>query len=139
MLYLLDTNVISELRKRERMNESVKAWSGTLRPNNLFLSVMTIGEIRKAIEEKRNRDSAQAIALEAWMERTIRDFGRHILPVTLPIANRWGTLCITQRLPDANAYLAATALEHDLTLATRNTTDFACSGVKLVNPWSFAG
>ena len=135
-LYLLDTCVLSELRKREKMNPKVQAWFVKVPANDLFLSVMTIGEIRRGIEEKRLHDFQQAVHLEKWMGRTLSLFRSHILPVTAVIADRWGKLCIGQALPEVDGLIAATALTHDLTLVTRNVQDFKRSGVKLQNPFA---
>ena len=134
-MFLVDTNVVSELRKLERMNPGVREWFDGTVPNDMFLSVITVGEIRKGIEEKRLSDPAQAEALERWMARTLTIFANHTLPVTRDIADRWGALCPGQPLPPSDGLLAATALVHDLTMVTRNTKDFERSGVRLLNPW----
>ena len=134
-LYLLDTCVVSEIRKKERMDSKVATWFFSVPSNNLFLSVLTIGEIRRGVEEKRLTDPVQADHLDRWMEKTKGIFLHHTLPIATSIADRWGRLCIGQRLPMVDGYIAATALEHDLTVVTRNTADFARSGCKLLNPW----
>lgn len=134
-LFLLDTCVLSELRKRERMAASVQTWFESVPANNLFLSVITIGEIRRGIEQKRLHDPVQADHLEQWMKRTLSLFLPHILPITALIADRWGSLSIRQKLPEGDGYIAATALIHNLTVVTRNTPDFARTGVKLLNPF----
>ncbi len=134
-LYLLDTCVLSELRKRDRMHPHLQSWFRKVPPNDLFLSVMTIGEIRRGIEEKRLRDLVQATHLENWMQRMLTVFRAHVLPVTISIADRWGALSVGQRLPEVDGLIASTALEHDLTLVSRNKADFKRSGVKLFNPF----
>jgi predicted nucleic acid-binding protein len=136
MFFLLDTNIVSELRKRERMNPGVLAWFEATYVHNLFLSVITIGEIRRGIEEKRPSDSVQAGHLDAWMERTLTLFQGHLLPITPVIADRWGRLCPNQPLSIEDGLIAATALEHDMLLVTRNTKDFKRTGVKLLNPFT---
>ncbi len=134
-MFLVDTNVVSELRKLERMNPGVREWFDATPPNDMFLSVITVGEIRKGIEEKRLRDPAQAEALDRWMARMLTIFAGHTLPITEAIADRWGALCPGQPLPPADGLIAATALVHDLTLVTRNTGDFDRGGVRALNPW----
>lgn len=138
-LQLLDTNVVSELKKRSKMHPKVRAWFQAAPANSLFLSVMTFGEIRNGIENKRLRDPRQAEALERWMQRLLVQFRGHIVPVTLHIADRWGRLCPGQRLPEMDALQAATALEHNLTVVTRNVVHFERSGVSILNPWEYTG
>ena len=135
MRYLLDTNFISELRKGDRANRGVQAWAMANDPALWALSGVTIGEIRTGIEDCRDRDPAQAKAIEAWLTREIANFGGNILPVTLDIADRWGRLMSATNLPDTDLMLAATALEHGLTVVTRNLADFRGTGTRLVNPW----
>lgn len=135
MRYLLDTNFISELRKGDRANRGVQAWAIANDPAQWSLSVLTIGEIRTGIEDCRDTDPAQAAALEKWLTAQVTKFSANILAVTLDIADRWGRLMSATRLPDTDLLLAATALEYDLTVVTRNVADFRDSGVRLVNPW----
>ncbi len=135
MRYLLDTNFISELRKGDRANRGVKAWAMSHDSALWALSVITIGEIRKGIEELRRRDTRQAHAIEGWLTTIHEEFSDKILPVSLEIADRWGRLMATNQLPPSDMLLAATAMEHGLTVITRNTTDFEGSGASFHNPW----
>jgi predicted nucleic acid-binding protein len=99
------------------------------------LSVVTLAEIRRGIEDKRRTDSRQAHAIERWFDTIQVDFAENILPVTMEIADRWGRLLSTTQLPEQDLLLAATALEHGLTVVTRNVTDFEGSGARVHNPW----
>lgn len=127
--------MLSELRKKERMNAGLREWYEATGSNEMFLSVITVGEIRRGIEQKRINDSIQADVLEAWMARTMHDFARHIRPVTKQIAETWGRITPHQPLPAADGLIAATALVDGLTLVTRNIVDFERSGVRILNPW----
>lgn len=135
MRYLLDTNFISELRKRDRANRGVQAWAMNNDSGLCALSVITLGEIRKGIEDKRRTDIQQAHVIEGWLDTVLTEFSQNILPVNVEIANRWGRLVSTAKLPSVDLLLAATALEHDLTVITRNTSDFEGSGARFHNPW----
>jgi predicted nucleic acid-binding protein len=135
MRYLLDTNFISELRKGDRANRGVQAWAMANDPTLCALSVVTIAEIRKGIEDRRRTDTRQAHAIEGWLGTILTDFAENILPVNVDIADRWGRLLSTTQLPVQDLLLAATALEHDLTVITRNTVDFEGSGARFHNPW----
>jgi len=135
MAFLLDTNVLSELRKGVRCHPGVRAWLEAQTSDELFVSVLALAEIRDGIEGLRPRDPRQAARLEAWMEETLEQFGGRILPVTPEIADRWGLLRLPQPLPDFDRLMAATALEHRLDLVTRNVRDFERAGVTVVNPW----
>jgi predicted nucleic acid-binding protein len=135
MRYLLDTNFISELRKGDRANSGVQSWAMSHDPRLCALSVITIGEIRKGIEDKRRTDTRQAHVIEGWLATVLSEFTENILPVSVEIADRWGRLLSTTQLPAQDLLLAATALEHGLTVITRNTADFEGSGVEIHNPW----
>ena len=135
MRYLLDTNFISELRRNDRANRGVLAWEMANNPALCALSVATIAEVRAGIEACRGRDLVKAKALEEWLEIQVTKFGGNILPLTMEIADRWGRLIAATGLPERDLILAATALEHDLTLVTRNVADFKGTGVRVVNPW----
>ncbi len=134
MGYLLDTCVLSELRK-PKADPGVAAWMAGIQPEEAFLSVLTLGEIRRGIELRRARDSAAARALERWLLGLEAHYADRILPVTAVIADRWGRLSPNQPLPVTDGLIAATALEHKLTVVTRNTEDFARSGVSLLDPF----
>jgi predicted nucleic acid-binding protein len=135
MRYLLDTNFVFELRKGERANPGVSAWAMANDPGLCALSVVTLAEIRRGIEDKRRVDTRQAYAIECWFAVLQADFAANILPVSIAIADRWGRLMSATRLPEKDLLLAATALEHGLTVVTRNTVDFEGSGARFHNPW----
>ena len=135
MRYLLDTNFISELRKRDRANRGVQAWAMNNDSGLCALSVITLGEIRKGIEDKRRTDIQQAHVIERWLDTVLTEFSENILTVNVESADRWGRLVSTAKLPSVDLLLAATALEHDLTVITRNTADFEGSGARFHNPW----
>jgi predicted nucleic acid-binding protein len=134
--FLLDTNVVSELRKGPRAHAGVRHWISLQRPGrNLYLSVLTVGELRGGVELLRFRDPEQAVHLDTWVRGLVNGFDSRILPVSLAIAERWGHLASHQPIPDLDRLLAATAIEHALTIATRNLRDFERTGVPLMNPW----
>lgn len=136
MSYLVDTNVLSELR-RKSPDPGVVAWFGQRPSTTLYLSVLTLGEIRKGVECI--GDQARRQSLIDWLETDLQHFftGR-ILGIDSPVADRWGRLIAAagRPLPAIDSLLAATALEHDLVLVTRNTRDFAGLPVEVFNPWS---
>lgn len=135
MPYLLDTNVLSELRKGRRANPEVLGWAEARRRDAHYVSVLSLGEVRRGIEMLRGRPRTQRAELEAWLERLIRDYEDAILGVTAEVADRWGRLGAIRPLPVVDGLLAATALEHGLTLATRNVKDFRGLGVEVENPF----
>jgi len=135
MSYLIDTNVISELRKGRRCDSNVSAWFASLADDEVYLSALTIGEIRRGTERIRRRDSKAAKRLDQWLGSIVEQYGEAILPVDRAVAERWGRLNVPDPLPLIDGLLAATALEHDLTLATRNVKDVARSGSPCVNPF----
>ena len=135
MKFLLDTNILAELRKGDRANVRVATWFASLDPEAIVLSVLTIGEIRRGIESLRRRDRRAAASLQRWLGRLVRDHGDRILTVDLAVAEEWGRLNVPDPLPVVDGLLAATAKVHQLTLATRNVKDVARTGVPLVNPF----
>ncbi len=135
MAYLLDTCVLSELRKPTG-NRGVTIWMAGIRPDEAFLSVLTVGEIRRGIELHRAKDAKAAGALERWLLGLEAHYADRILPITAEIADRWGRLSLTQPLPVSDGLIAATGLEHKLTVVTRNIADFERSGVNTLNPFS---
>ena len=133
--YLLDTNVISELRKRDRASEYVRSWLHAHRADEFWLSVLVVGELRRGVELVARRDDAAASALRAWLDSTVQDYADRILPITLAISERWATLSVPDPIPVIDGLLAATAIEHHLTLATRNVSDVRATGAEVVNPF----
>jgi len=135
MAYLLDTCVISELRK-PHCDLSVATWMAGIQPDEVFLNVITLGEIRRGIELHRAKDTKAAGALERWLLGLESHYAERILPISSAIAERWGRLCLNQPLPVSDGLIAATGLEHKLTIVTRNVFDFERSGVNTLNPFS---
>ena len=135
MSYLIDTNVVSELRKGGRCDPNVTTWFEGVPDDQVFLSVLTIGEIRKGIEHIRRRDPQSARVLDAWLDRLALDHASRLLPINQAIAEEWGRLNVPDPLPVIDGLLAATARVHSLTLATRNVRDVEATGVRCVNPF----
>jgi len=135
-MYLLDTNILSELRKGRRCDEGVRKWAASTRGERHCISVLSLGEIRKGIEILRRKAPDQCPTFERWLSRLETDYERDLLPLTLPIADRWGRLMAEIQLPAIDGLLAATAFEHHLKVATRNTRDFERAGVPVVNPFA---
>lgn len=136
MSYLLDTNVVSELRKGPRCDAGVAEWMAGTDERELFLSVLVVGEIRNGIEKVRRRDPAGASALSAWLASVQALHEQRILPVDLRVAEEWGRLAARRSIPVVDGLLAATALVHGLTLVTRNTRDVTATGVALLDPFA---
>lgn len=136
MSYLIDTNVISELRKGKRADQRVVAWFSGLEDDQVFISALTLGEIRRGIESIRRRDAKAAAALESWMGRITAQHGDRVLPVDKAIADEWGRMNVPDPLPVVDGLLAATAKALGLTLATRNVTDVERTGVACLDPFS---
>jgi len=135
---LLDTVVISELRKGSKTDVHVQAWNRSLASAPVVLSVITLLELRKGIEQVQKRDPAFAIKLEHWYHTDLATlFHNAILPVDRAVAECAGGLYSIRTFPPNDALIAATALVHGLTLATRNEADFAGTGVTVVNPWQW--
>ena len=135
MSYLLDTNVISEVVQR-KPDSNVITWLKQLPDEALFISVLTLGEIRSGVERLGNGRRREKLRL--WLEHDLVDwFGGRVLTVDTPVADRWGRLLADagRPLPTIDSLLAATALHHELRLVTRNTKDFGIPGLKLINPW----
>jgi predicted nucleic acid-binding protein len=133
---LLDTNVLSELRKRDRANPHVRAWSKTVDETAVWLSVLVLGEIRCGIEAVRPRDAEAARHLDRWLGRIERAYEGRVLVVDRFVSLEWGRLNAAHGpLPSIDGLLAATALVHDLTLVTRNTKDVARTGTRMLNPF----
>jgi toxin FitB len=134
--YLIDTNVISELRKGERADPALTSWFAEIADEEVYLSVLTLGEIRKGIESIRRRDPQAANALESWLGRLSEAHRDRVLPVERSIAEEWGRLSAPDPQPVIDGLLAATAKVTGLTLATRNTADILSTGVDFVDPFA---
>jgi toxin FitB len=132
--WLVDTNILSELRKGERANGGVRAWFADAGENELFTSVLVLGDVRRSIESIRRRDVASALALEQWLMRLTTSFTDRVLPVDARVADRWGRLNVPDPVPTVDGLLAATALVHDLVLVTRNVRDVRHTGARLLDP-----
>jgi hypothetical protein len=132
--FLLDTNVVSEIRKKVP-NTGVEAWFDSVSADELFLSVVVVGEIRQGIERLARRDPAQAGVFEQWLTQLVDIYGDRIVPITIDVAQVWGRLSVPDPIPVVDGLLAATALAHDWTLVTRNGKDVASTGVRLLDPF----
>lgn len=136
MAYLVDTNIVSELRKAERCDPKVADWYAGVVDEDLFTSVLVIGELQRGIDRIRRRDPSAAQALDRWLGNLASSYGERILPITLPIAQLWGSFGVPDPLPTVDGLLAATAQHHGLVLVTRNVKDVVRTGVRHFNPFS---
>jgi predicted nucleic acid-binding protein len=135
-MYLLDTNVVSELRKGDRADPHVKAWAGKVDIGHMYLSVVTILELRMGILSVRRKDEKHAELLDIWLEKQVMtNFVERILPIDIPVALCCAGLHVPNHRSDRDALIAATALVHKLIMVTRNIRDFQETGVQLLNPW----
>jgi toxin FitB len=133
--WLVDTNVLSELRKADRCDPQVARWAESAAPEALFTSVLVLGEIRRGIERLRRSDPRQAKVLSRWLDQVRLAFAGRILEVTEQIAEEWGRQDVPDPKPVIDGLLAATAKVHGLTLVTRNAADFTPTGVQVLNPF----
>jgi len=133
--WLIDTNILSELRKGSRADNRVRAWFDATAEAELFTSVLVLGEIRRGVELIRRRDSTAAETLERWMKLLPDHFAGRLLPIDSAVAECWGALNVPNPIPTIDGLLAATAIVHDLVLATRNTADISRTGVRYFNPF----
>lgn len=134
-MFLVDTVTLSELRRRQRDPMAV-AWFERQRTADLFLSVISIGEIERGIARQRTIDPAFADALAVWLDRVLTLYGERVVPFDLRTARRWGALSARIGNDSADLMIAATALEHGLTVVTRNLSDFERAGVAVLDPFS---
>ena len=135
MSFLLDTNVISEIRKGPRADPGVRAWFESAPEEELHLSVLVLGELRRGVERMRTKDPVSAEALHDWLTDVVSVHGARILPVTHEVAECWGRMGIEQPLPVIDALLGATARVHGLTVVTRNEKDLTRTGAVVLNPF----
>jgi predicted nucleic acid-binding protein len=136
--YLLDTNVLSELRKSARqIHHSVSRWASAQLPEDLFVSVVSIFELEIGVLRKERGDPWQGGRLRAWLEQDVVEaFRGRVLDIDLRTARRAAGLHVPDPQPDRDAFIAATAKVHDLTVVTRNEADFTPLGIEVLNPWS---
>lgn len=138
-MYLIDTNVISEVRKTHKADAGVRKFFADIATNQtpLFLSVITVGELRRGVALIRHRgDALQARRLERWLQSILSDFAGNVLDVDVEVAQLWGQLCAPRAENALDKLIAATALIHGLTVVTRNGRHFNAVGVPLLNPFS---
>jgi predicted nucleic acid-binding protein len=134
MAFLLDTNVLAEVRKPSG-DRNVRAWFASVSGDELYLSVLVLGEIRQGIERLRPRDPAQAGVFETWLSTISRDYSDRVIPVSADVAQQWGRLNVPDPMPVIDGLMAATAKVHGLTLVTRNIRDVERAGVSLLDPF----
>jgi predicted nucleic acid-binding protein len=133
--YLLDTNVLSELRKGNKGHHSVRKWWAQIDGMDICVSVMALGEVRQGVERLRNRNPEKARDIERWLQSIPKTMGTRLLGVNHRVADVWGRMGVKRTLPLVDSLLAATAIAHDLTLVTRNTRDIKDTGVRYLNPF----
>ena len=135
-MYILDTNVVSELRKAKKAHQNVKKWAQALPSASLYISVISVLELEIGILLIERRDKEQGTILRAWMDRhVLPTFSGRILAIDTAVAQRCAALHVPNSRSDRDALIAATALVHGLTVATRNVADFERMGVGVLNPW----
>lgn len=135
MSYLIDTNIISEVRKGDRCDPHVSAWYASVADDDLFLSTLVLGEIRKGVELARPRDPAKAAALERWLGQVEAAFDGRVLGIDNAVSDQWGRMSAIRPIPVIDGLLAATAVTNGLTLVTRNDHDIAGLGAIVLNPF----
>ncbi len=132
-MFLIDTDVLSALRRPER-SPGVASWVAEQRTTDLYLSVVSVGEIEQGIEQQQRRDAEFARLLAAWLDNLIALYGDRVLAFDMPTARRWGRLCGALGHEGADLLIAATAIEHGLTVVTRNVRHFEPTGVRVLDP-----
>ena len=133
--YLVDTNVVSELRKGPRADPGVVDWIGSVGDQQLYLSVLVVGELRRGVERIARRDKRSAEALDRWLTGVVDEYEDRILPVDRSVAEEWGRINVPDPLSAIDGLMAATALVNDLTLVTRNAADVESSSVSTLDPF----
>jgi predicted nucleic acid-binding protein len=134
--YLLDTNVFSEIRRGRNGDPHFKAWWSSRSPQEVYLSVLVLGEVRRGIQKIRHRDPVRAEHFERWLRSGSRLFSGRILIVDARVTDTWGRITSKRSLPVIDSLLAATALSYDMTLVTRNTRDVRDTGVRFLDPFA---
>ncbi len=136
MAYLLDTNILSEIRNPQKANPAVLTWFSAHRADRMYISAISIGEIKKGIENLRKKSPQQCPAFERWLDHLLRDYADDIVPICTSIMDTWGEMMAQRTLTALDSLIAATALNMNLTLVTRNEKDFTGVGIKVENPFS---
>ena len=137
-MYLLDTNVVSEFRQSAdgRINKSVKRWADEISPDLMFISVISVLELEVGVLQIERRDKKQGLVLRKWLNKNVLPaFLDRVLPVDVAVAQRCASLHVPNPKSERDAMIAATAIEHRMTIVTRNVSDFSQSGVKIFDPW----
>jgi len=134
--FLLDTNVVSELRKGLRADANVIEWFDANQTSELWLSVIVVAELQRGVNLLERRDSSQSRLLQMWLDELVGAYDDRVLPITLDVATQWGAIGVPDPLPVVDGLIAATALEHDLIVVTRNVLDIGRSGARVVDPFS---
>ena len=137
MNFLIDTNIISEVRKSTRCDPGVATWYASIDDGDLYLSVLLMGEIRKGIELAQRRDPAKAAVLDAWLSEVGAAFGDRILPIDRAVTDEWGRMSAHRTIPVIDGLLAATAKVHRMTLVTRNDAVVTGLGAQVLNPFEY--
>ncbi len=138
MRYLLDTNVLSEAR-RPRGDEGVRRWISSVPAEDLYLSALVIGEVRRGVERLRRRDPESARVYEAWLATVLNHYADRVLPVDAEAAEEWGRMSVPDPVPVVDGLMAATAKTRGMIFVTRNTADVERTGTELLNPFSNRG
>ncbi|HJX52766.1 MAG TPA: type II toxin-antitoxin system VapC family toxin [Polyangia bacterium] len=135
-MFVLDTNVVSELRRPEKANQKVVAWASSVPLASIFISVITVLELEFGALSIERKDKAQGLVLRSWIDNQILPrFEGRILPIDTAVAQRCAKLHVPDPRAERDALIAATALVHGMTIVTRNTADFEPTGVQIFNPW----
>lgn len=135
MSYLIDTSIISEVRKGDRCDPHVSTWYASVADGDLFLSTLVLGEIRRGVELARSKDPGKAAALERWLRQVEAAFDGRVLGIDNAISDQWGRMSAIRPIPVIDGLLAATALANDLTLVMRNDRNIAGLGARVLNPF----
>jgi toxin FitB len=135
-MYLVDTNIISELRRRDRANPGVLGWFGETPEELIAISVVTVAELEAGVRKIERRDAAQGALIRRWVQGVLAAFVGRILPIDADVARICGGLHVPDPRPERDAWIAATAIVRGLTIVTRNTRDFAPMGVRTFDPWN---
>ncbi|MDO9162120.1 MAG: type II toxin-antitoxin system VapC family toxin [Methylococcaceae bacterium] len=136
MPYLLDTDILSAIRRKQR-DPNLEKWLHSIQSADVYLSVVTLGEVERGISQQRRNNPEFAEDLERWLDTILLKYEQRILPLSVSIARRWGKLSGELGHTSADLMIAATALEHNLTVATRNTRHFEPTQVSLINPYLY--